>query len=412
MGRFGLLGRSLGHSYSPMIHAVLGEYSYELFEVEPSGLAQFLGKGDFAGLNVTIPYKEAVMPYCAELSPEAEQIGSVNTLIRRLDGSLYGSNTDALGFERMLRESGTQVRGRKVLLLGSGGASHAVSYVLKKLGAGAVVLISRSGKNHYWNLSMHADAEIIVNTTPVGMYPHTGVKPLDLVLFPKLEAVLDIIYNPARTALMMEAETLGIPSYGGLSMLVDQAKAAAELFLGREVEEEKRNRALQMVRSERENIILIGMPGSGKTTVGTELAERMGRPFVDSDQQIEASAGCAIPEIFRREGEEGFRKRESVVLEELGKKSGLVISTGGGCVTREENYPLLHQNGTIVFLEREQKALPKEGRPLSQERDLSLMYKERLPQYRRFADLTVPNDTVPEEVAQRIQEEAYEAVGY
>ena len=342
MERFGLLGKSLGHSYSPLIHAVLGEYPYELFEIEPLSLAPFLREGNFAGLNVTIPYKEAVVPYCSKLSPEAEQIGSVNTLIRRPDGSLYGSNTDAFGFERMLQESGTRVQDRKVLLLGSGGASHAVSYVLETLGAGEVVLISRKGKNHYGNLSMHSDAEIIVNTTPVGMYPHTGVKPLKLALFPELKTVLDIIYNPARTALLMEAEALGIPCFGGLSMLVDQAKASAELFLGREVEEEKRKKALQMVRSAMENIILIGMPGSGKTTVGRKLAERMGRPFVDSDQRIEEAAGCTIPEIFRREGEEGFRKREHAVLEELGKESGLVLATGGGCVTREENYPSLH----------------------------------------------------------------------
>lgn len=411
MRRCGLLGEHLGHSYSPFLHQHFGDYSYDLFEVPPEKLADFLKQGDFHGLNVTIPYKTAVLPFCAELSDRARALGSVNTLLRRADGTLFGENTDVLGFEELLRQSGLDLAGKKVLVLGSGGASLSVCPVLREQGAGEVVVISRGGENHYGNLERHRDAVLLVNTTPVGMYPNNGAAPLSLVSCPHCEGVLDLIYNPARTALMREAEDLGIPAFGGLFMLVYQAKAAAELFSGHRIEESAARAALYALRARMENIILIGMPGCGKSTVGEALARQLGRDFVDADCALEQAAGLPIPAIFEREGEAGFRTRESAVLRELGARSGLVLATGGGCVTRTENYAPLHQNGTIVHLERALTALDREGRPLSQGADLTALYAARLPLYHRFADLMIQNDAPPETVAARIWEAVYEAFG-
>jgi len=404
MLRFGLLGRSLGHSYSPRIHALLGDYSYELFPTEPEKLDEFLRRGAFDGLNVTIPYKETVIPYCRELAPVAAAIGSVNTLIRQPDGSLYGDNTDAAGFRGMLRKSGIDPAGRKVLVLGSGGASHTVCHVLREAGAESIVVISRRGADRYDNLDRHRDGEIIVNTTPLGMYPETEGVPLDLKSFPQCRGVLDLIYNPARTRLLMDAEDLGIPHWGGLTMLVSQAAAASERFTGRVVPPSREDEIERTLWREMQNICLIGMPGSGKSTVGALLAQQTGRIFVDADAAVEAHAGMPVSEIFRLEGVAGFRRWESEVLAELGKRSSLVIATGGGCVTREENYRSLHQNGRIVFMERALDFLATEGRPLSQGADLTDMYQVRLPLYRRFADLTIQNDAAPQVVAERIWE--------
>lgn len=411
MRRCGLLGEHLGHSYSPFLHQQFGDYSYDLFEVKPEKLGDFLEAGDFHGLNVTIPYKTAVLPFCAALSDRARALGSVNTLLRRADGTLFGENTDVLGFEELLRQSRLALCGEKVLVLGSGGASRSVCHVLSEQGAREVVVISRHGEDHYGNLERHQDAGIIVNTTPVGMYPENGAAPLTLAQFPHGKGVLDLIYNPRRTALMREAEALGIPSFGGLSMLVYQARAAAELFSGHKIEDCAARAALSALRARMENVILVGMPGCGKSTVGAALAEKLGRDFVDADRAIEQAADRTIPEIFAQEGESGFRARESAVLRALGACSGLVLATGGGCVTRAENYALLHQNGTIVHLERECAALEREGRPLSEGADLAALYAKRLPLYQRFADLSVQNDAQAEIVAGRIWEAVYEAFG-
>ena len=411
--RCGLLGRTLGHSYSPAIHAALGgDYSYELFQIEPENLASFLEQGDFHGLNVTIPYKQAVIPFCKSLSLTADAIGSVNTLLRQSDGSLYGDNTDAEGFLAMLRQSGIRVAGKRILVLGSGGSSLTVCHVLRAQDAGEITVISRQGAHTYENLHQYSDAQVLINTTPVGMYPATGESPVDLATFPHLEGVLDLIYNPARTRLLMDAEARGIPHIGGLSMLVGQAAAAASLFSGHPVGANSVHPAQEVLRRKMENLILIGMPGSGKSTVGQLTAERMGRPFIDTDKAVEEAAGCTIPEIFQREGEDGFRKRETEVLEALGKRSGLVIATGGGCVTRPENYPHLHQNGSVLFLERDLTALPREGRPLSQTVDLDVMYRHRLPDYQRFADKIVENIGYPETVAETVLEAFYETLSH
>ena len=307
----------------------------------------------------------------------------------------------------MVWKSRVRVLGRKCLVLGSGGASLAVRYVLNKLGAGQVVVISRSGEDNYDNLDKHKDASVIVNTTPVGMYPKTGTAPVDLRDFPQCEGVLDIIYNPARTALIQQAEALGIPCLGGLYMLVEQARCASQVFTGKPLPAIRSKEAYSVMSRRKDNRILIGMPGSGKSTVGRILAERLGRPFVDCDTELEKHLGMTAGDYILKAGEEGFRAQETAMLAQLGKESGLVIATGGGCVTRPENYPLLHQNGTIIFLERELSKLPKKGRPLSLRGNLQDMYTIRLPMYRRFADLIVPNDGDPEAVAKNV-EEAYE----
>ena len=391
MLRCGLLGEKLGHSYSPQIHHFLGSYAYNLYEISPQNLDDFFKNRDFDGINVTIPYKKAAVSYCQELSRAALHIGSVNTIVRRSDGSLYGDNTDYTGFLYLLDRSGLTVSGKKCLVLGSGGASLAVAAALRDRGAETVV-ISRSGPDNYENLDWHRDARLIVNATPVGMFPNVGKAALDVGRFPALEGVLDLIYNPARTKILLDAERLGLVTGNGLSMLVAQAHRAAELFTGETIDPSKIETIRGRLRRETENLILVGMPGCGKSTVGRALASRLGREFRDADQMIADRAGCSIPEIFAREGEQGFRVRETEILGELGKQSGLVIATGGGCVTRGENYPLLHQNGTIYFLERELSKLPKEGRPLSQRNDLEAMYEARLPQYRRFADRVIDND--------------------
>ena len=387
----GLLGRKLGHSYSPQIHAYLGDYSYELFEKEPNEIGDFLKNGDFTAINVTIPYKKDVIPFCDELSPRAIAMGAVNTIVRRPDGSLIGHNTDHFGFSSMVERSGLKPAGKKVLVLGSGGASNTAVRVMEEMGAN-VVIISRRGENNYSNLYLHTDASIIVNATPVGMYPNPGVSPLDLSLFPKLEGVLDMIYNPSRTKLLLDAAQRGLVAENGLWMLVAQAKEAAEWFTGIPVSDDVIARIHNTLRVQMENIILIGMPGCGKSTVAALLAEKLGRKSVDADETIAQLAGKSIPEIFSQDGEAEFRRIETQALSQLGMQSGLIIATGGGCVTQERNYPLLHQNGTIFWLERELDLLPTEGRPLSQANKLTDMYKIRKPMYERFADFCIDNN--------------------
>ena len=384
----GLLGRKLAHSYSPAIHALLGNYEYNLYEKEPEELEAFLRSSDWDGINVTIPYKQAVIPYLDSLTPIASEVGAVNTIIRR-DGKLIGSNTDYWGFLSMVEKSGLSPAGKKCLVLGSGGASQVVQAVLRSKNAN-VVVISRSGENNYENLSRHVDASIIVNTTPVGMYPNAGVSPVNLDRFPHLEGVLDLVYNPARTQLLMDAESRGIVAMNGLFMLVAQAKTAAEHFMDTTLSDAKLAEIHHSLRAQMENIILIGMPGCGKSTIGRLLAEKTGKYCVDADTEIENMAQKTIPRMFAEDGEAVFRDYETKVLDALGKRSGLVIATGGGCVTKMRNYPLLHQNGTIFWLQRELDRLVTEGRPLST--DLAAMYRTRAPLYAQFADHILDNN--------------------
>lgn len=399
----GLLGRKLGHSYSPQIHSHLGDYSYALFEKEPEELEDFLRCGDFTGINVTIPYKKDVIPYLDELSPTAQKMGSVNTVVRRADGTLFGHNTDYFGFTALVKHSGIPVEGKNVLVLGSGGTSNMAVTALKDLGAQPIV-ISRSGENNYHNLHLHTDASVIVNATPVGMYPNTGVSPIDLKQFSHLEGVLDVVYNPARTQLLLDAEALGIPCENGLWMLVAQAKEASEYFTGTSLPDSCIEKIHRILSHQMKNIILIGMPGCGKTTIGALLAQKLGRTVVDADEKIVELAGKSIPEIFAQDGEEVFRAAETAALAELGKQSARVLSTGGGCVTRQQNYPLLHQNGYLVWLERDLTLLPTDGRPLSQSTALTDMYKVRKPMYESFADIRVENSGAPEDTVREILE--------
>ncbi len=405
----GLLGRKLSHSYSPQIHSQLADYPYALYEVEPEELETFLHSGQFTGLNVTIPYKKSVIPYCQSLSPQAQKLGSVNTIVKQADGSLIGHNTDYFGFRSMIDRSALQLCGKKALILGSGGASATAVAVMEELGAEAVV-ISRTGSNNYDNIDRHADAAVIVNATPVGMYPNTDASPISLDLFPHLEGVLDLIYNPCRTALLQQAESRGIVAQNGLWMLVAQAKESAEWFTGKKIADDVIPKIYRLLRQQMENLILIGMPGCGKSTIGKIVAQKLGKAFVDADLEIERKAGMAILEIFSQHGEQTFRQIETEVLTDLGKHSGLVIATGGGCVTREENYPLLHQNGTIVWLQRDLMRLPVDGRPLSKSGNLALMYQQREPLYHAFADYTATNDNSPEETVKTIIAQLYPEV--
>jgi len=396
----GLLGRKLGHSYSPQIHAMLGDYSYELFEKEPEEIEVFLKSGDWDGINVTVPYKKAVIPYLDELTPIAEKLSAVNTIVRR-DGKLIGHNTDYFGFLTTVKMTSLNVTEKKVLVLGSGGASNTAVSVLGELGS-YVVIISRSGENNYENLHLHADASVIVNTTPLGMYPQTGISPVDLDIFPQLEGVLDVVYNPARTQLLLDAENRDLIAMNGILMLVAQAKEAAEWFTGTSISNERIVPIMSTLESQMQNIVLIGMPGCGKSTVGKLLAEKTGRKFVDADDEIIHMAGKSIPEIFAEDGEEAFRALETKVLTALGKQSGLIIATGGGCVTKERNYELLHQNGEIYWIQRKIADLPTDGRPLSQNNKLEEMYHIREPLYDKCRDWIIDNDRQPEDAAKQI----------
>jgi len=387
----GLLGRRLGHSYSPQIHAFLGNYSYDLYEREPDRLVSFLEEEELTGFNVTIPYKKDIIPYLDELTPIARELKSVNTVIRREDGTLLGHNTDHYGFRYLVQKSGLSLANKKVLVLGSGGASSTVCAVLRELEAN-VIIISRSGENNYTNLSLHKDARLIVNTTPVGMYPHTGVSPVSVKEFPKLEGVLDLIYNPARTQLLLDAMEFGIPCANGLWMLVAQAKEAAEYFTGTAIDDRCIPTIYNALSRRMENIVLVGMPGSGKSTVAANLAQILQKKTVDSDDWICSHTGKTIPHIFSTEGEMRFREYETEALAALGKESGCILATGGGCVTLQRNLPLLRQNGRIIWLQRNPEQLPTAGRPLSQATPPEIMYKAREPLYRQFCDVCIDNN--------------------
>lgn len=402
---YGLLGRTLGHSYSPQIHALLGDYEYRLFEVEPQALEAFLKKREFGGINVTIPYKKDVLPYLSGISENAKRIGAVNTITVKEDGGLYGDNTDYDGFLCLVQKSGFQVKGKKALVLGTGGASLPISAVLSDLGAREVVFISKSGENNYQNLSRHADADLIVNTTPVGMYPNNLQAPLSLSEFPNLSGVLDIVYNPQKTKLILDAERLGIPAYSGLLMLVAQAKRAAELFLGCDIPDSETDRIFKKLSTEMQNIVLVGMPGCGKTTVGKALAEKLNRPFFDADEEILKRTGKSAAAWIEACGEAVFRQKETEVLESLCKQSGTVIATGGGAVTVPENADILRQNSMVFFINRDIAALPTEGRPLSKATALSEMFKVRLPMYQSICDKEIAANGSVQAVVRRILEE-------
>ena len=405
MERFGLIGRKLGHSLSPDIHARLGNLRYELIELPPEKVGPFLEARDFRGLNVTIPYKKTVLPYLDELTPRARAVGNVNTIVKRGDGTLLGDNTDYAGFEWLLRHAGIEAAGRRCLVLGSGGASQTVQAVLRGLGAASVTVISRSGPDNYGNLEKHADAQLIVNATPVGMHPNCSASPLPtLDPFPRLEAAVDLIYNPARTDFLAMAEARGVRTANGLGMLIVQAQAADELFFGRALPQGSAEGILEDMRRSFASIVLIGMPGCGKTTVGRRLAERLRRDFRDVDEMIVKRDGRPIPRIFAESGEDYFRDLETAVIEELSIEHSLVIATGGGSVLRPRNRDLLRRNGFIVWLNRPIDRLPTKGRPVSQAKGVEAIFREREPIYRSLAERIVVNTLAAQAVSEILGE--------
>ena len=396
---YGLLGRTLKHSWSPQIHERLGTTPYELVELEPEQLETFVREGAWQGLNCTIPYKQDLVTIVDELRPNAARIGAVNTLLHGADGRIIGDNTDLFGFAWMLgrfceRHLGGRdaLSGAKALVLGSGGASKAIVTALEDAGATAIV-ISRHGAETYDTLTdRHADAALIVNTTPVGMYPNCPASPLaDGVLesLPKLAGVIDVVYNPERTGIMLAADGLGVPAESGLVMLVGQAWLSSAMWQGHDLDEDLIGHIESELVRQCRNVALIGMPGSGKTSAGRNLAELTGRTFVDMDADFSTRYGRTPADVIRAEGEETFRRMETAALAEVAKGSSLVISCGGGVVTRPENLPLLRQNSTIVMMDRKIDELSSKGRPISQSRGVQALAAERLPLYRAWADLTI-----------------------
>ncbi len=401
---YGLLGEHLPHSFSPQIHLSLGNDDYHLFEISPENLEKFLAERKFEGLNVTIPYKKAVMPFLDVISPEAEKIGAVNTIAVR-DGKLYGYNTDYFGFKYMIEKSKITVQGKKALVLGNGGASATVQTVLHDMGAKEVMVVSRKGEVNYTNVYKQTDADIIVNTTPVGMYPDNLNTPVDISKFPKLSGVLDVVYNPLKTRLVMESEEKGVPALAGLSMLVSQAKKAHEIFFDISVDNAICEKIEKSIRLQMCNIVLIGMAGCGKSTVGEKLAQLLHKDFIDTDEMIVNAESKSVPQIFEESGENFFRTCENVAVNLAGKEKNCVIATGGGVVTRHENYMPLKQNGIIVFINRNWDKLPKNGRPLSQLHGIKELYEKRMPQYRQFAHIEIDGNGTIDETAKIIVKE-------
>ncbi len=407
---YGLIGEKLGHSYSRELHERIGGYPYELRELKPEELGPFLQARDFRGINVTIPYKQAVMPYLDEISETAQRIGAVNTIVNR-GGKLIGDNTDYDGMCALIRRCGLPVEGRKALILGTGGTSKTVRAVLSNLGAAEILRVSRSGAEgavtYAEAAAKHKDAGIIVNTTPVGMFPNEGVSPIDLAAFPRLEGVLDAVYHPLRTELVLDAEARGLPASGGLYMLAAQAVAAAERFLDKCFDDSVLEDAFASLRREKENLVLIGMPTSGKSTVGRLLAAGTGKELLDTDELLSRRIG-SVPDYIRQHGEAAFRAAEKETIASLSRESGKIIATGGGAILDEGNVRSLKRNGRLVFLDRPlSKLIPAADRPLSASEDrLRELYHFRRPLYLRAADLVISADVPPEAVAAAIRREA------
>ena len=405
---YGLIGEKLPHSFSKEIHGQLADYDYQLKELTPAQLPAFLQARDFKGVNVTIPYKQAVMPYLDVIDEKAAAIGAVNTIVNR-NGKLYGYNTDYDVMVALVRHSGLSLEGKTVLILGTGGTSKTAMAVAKDLGAADIRRVSRTAKDGAisYEEALRLPVQILINTTPSGMYPNPDGQPMDLSRFGWLEGVLDAVYNPLRTRLVLQARDNGARAQSGLYMLVAQAAAAAALFLGEGLPQGAMDRVYRQIHGEKQNIVLTGMPGSGKSTVGQILAREMGREFVDVDNEIIRLAKLPISEIFARKGEAYFRDLESQAIAALSQRTGLVIATGGGAVLREDNVRHLRQNGRLYFLDRPVEDIaPSDDRPLSRDREaLEQRYTERYPRYTVTADTTIPVRGSADAVAQAIREE-------
>lgn len=400
--RYGCIARKLSHSFSKIIHEQICDYQYELLELEPDEVGEFLTKREFDAINVTIPYKQTVIPYLDEVSDIAKTVGAVNTIVNR-GGKLYGYNTDFYGLKALLEKNGVDPKGKKCALLGTGGTSKTATEVLKFLGADKIVVVSRSegeGVVTYDTFTKyHSDTQIIINTTPCGMYPDTDASPVDIDGFDNLECVADAIYNPLRSRLVISALERGINAFGGLYMLVSQAVYAIEHFIDTKIDKSVTDRVYKNIFKQKQNIVLIGMPGCGKTTLGKMLSDSIGVKFYDSDKLIEEFTSSSIPDIFEKSGEDGFRRIESEVIAELSKKTGCVISTGGGAVMKKENVRALRQNGLLVFIDRPIDMIECDSsRPLSPDRErLTALYKKRFPVYSSVCDIRLKSSGTEKE---------------
>lgn len=408
--KYGLIGEHLKHSYSCEIHAQIADYEYELHEIPPSGLGGFLKKREFNAINVTIPYKQDVIPYLDEISDTAKRIGAVNTIVNR-NGRLYGDNTDFAGMLALAKHIGVDMKGRKILILGTGGASKTGHALAEYMGAQSVFYVSRSGKDgsitYEQAVTEHSDAQIIINATPVGMFPKQDGRPIDISAFPKLEGVIDAIYNPLRTNLVLDAQERGIPAEGGLYMLSAQAVHASAVFRDIPLDESLVDKAFKSVKNDKQSIVLIGMPSSGKTTVGRILAEKCGKQLADTDEYIVRKIGMPISDFFAKHGEAEFRKIEKETVAELSATGGRIIATGGGAVLDAENVRALKQNGVLVFLDRRpENLIATDDRPLASRRSaLEKLYAERYDIYCAAAELHIDANTTPEAEADAILKE-------
>ena len=407
---YGLIGEKLSHSFSKEIHAKLFDYEYELCEIAAQNLADFLKSRNFKAINVTIPYKQSVMEHLDFISDAAQQIGAVNTIVNR-DGKLYGYNTDFIGMRGLILKNGIEIAGKKVLILGTGGTSKTAAAVCKNLGAKSIFRVSRKAEGECISYdvaySRHSDCDVLINTTPCGMYPNIDSAAVDIERFNNLSGVVDAVYNPICSLLVTNAKRIGIRAVGGLYMLVLQAAAAAEFFIGQKVSEEKVDIVYSQIENSKKNIVLIGMPSSGKTSIGTVLSKALGMPFIDTDRLVEQKAGMAISEIFRTQGEKAFRDMESQVIKEVSATQHAVISTGGGAVLRQENVTCLKLNGTVYFIDRDLSLLSATSdRPLSSNlEDLEKRYRERYPIYCAAADRIIPNNSEMRFVTDAIRED-------
>lgn len=386
--KYGLIGEKLGHSFSKVIHDSFSLYDYELKELNKDELHSFLTKKDFCAVNVTIPYKESVLPYLEEIDGFAKEIGCVNTVVN-IGGKLYGYNTDFGGLLKLIKRNGFDFNGKKVLILGTGGTSKTAYAVSKHLNAREIYKVSRKGEINYSNVyDLHGDADFIINTTPCGMYPNNDSCAVDVNRFGRLSGVIDVVYNPLKTKLVKQAEQKGIKAVTGLYMLVAQAVYAAEIFSGKSFTDEIFEKTFSYVLSKKQNIVLIGMPGSGKSTVGKALSQKLSKPFIDTDSLVVEKENMEITEIFSQKGEKYFRDCESQAVKYASSQNGVIIATGGGAVLKRENVDALSSNGIIFFLNRPlSDIVPTSDRPLSSnEEDLKRRFKERYPIYIKSAD--------------------------
>lgn len=405
--KYGLIGEHLGHSFSKVIHEKIGDYVYEIKEIEPQNVEGFIKAREFMGINVTIPYKEKVIPMLDYVDENARKIGAVNTVVNK-DGKLYGYNTDYSGMRALVLRVGAEINGKKVLIIGTGGTSKTAKAVVTDMGARQIIFVSNievDGALSYEEVyAFHTDVDVIFNTSPVGMYPKNNATPIDLSKFPKLTALIDVVYNPIKTKLVRQAQALGIKAEGGLYMLGAQAVYAYEHFSGNTVDKSLCDQIYNDVIKEKNNIILVGMPASGKSTVGKRLATLTGKQFIDTDEEIVKAEGTDIPTIFATKGEAYFRDLEAKTIEEVSKLNGFVIATGGGAILRESNVDNLKQNGKIYFLDRSlDKLIPTEDRPLSSSREaIEKRYNERYHIYRGVADVIINGDSTVDEVANEL----------